>query len=257
MHPPVLLRADAVLSSLQLQKLLYFNFYFSPVFAAAHVALCVYKTMYLSPTLYTSFILPLVVAIWGLCEIPRLRLGYVGNLREKVPELSAFFLLTIFPSTCMVIYLTFLQRLLLDELPLDLGVGLPMLAFNILELPYAYKGVATFIRKQTGDFYRLCQEESWAGAVAAAKAEGALPPTAVAVVLRSLATSAPSVQRSLLGVSDATIGGPLAPHTVGAQAAASVGPAQVAYEGARHLWGSAPVSAAAPASAAFHAGPLS
>lgn len=80
--------ADPVGSSLALQKLLYFNLFYSPAFGAAHIALLVYKTVYLTASRITSFVLPVIVVVWCLLEIARLRLGYFGNLRERVSPAS-------------------------------------------------------------------------------------------------------------------------------------------------------------------------
>ena len=49
----------------------------------------------------------------------------------QVPELSAFFLLTAFPSLACVAYLTAVQRVLHNDLPLDVAVGIPMIAFVV------------------------------------------------------------------------------------------------------------------------------
>lgn len=132
-NPGVLLAlaADPVGSSLPLQKLLYFNLLYSPFFGAAHIALLVYKLYYLTAGRIATYILPVAVVVWCLVEIARLRLGYFGNLREKVPELSAFFLLTAFPSLACVAYLTAVQRVLRNDLPLDVAVGIPMIAFVV------------------------------------------------------------------------------------------------------------------------------
>jgi hypothetical protein len=73
-----------VASSLQLQKLLYFNFYYSLAYWAAQVALVVYKLAFLDVKEVTRYGTPAIVFAWTVCEIVRLRLGYLGNLREKV-----------------------------------------------------------------------------------------------------------------------------------------------------------------------------
>ncbi|KAI9011325.1 hypothetical protein BC832DRAFT_529244, partial [Gaertneriomyces semiglobifer] len=42
-------------------------------------------------------------------EVARLWLGFVGNLRERVPDLSSCLLLSVFPQLLIVIYFTALQ----------------------------------------------------------------------------------------------------------------------------------------------------
>jgi hypothetical protein len=44
--------------------------------------------------------------------------------------------------------------------PLSAPHSVPSLRLQLLELPYSFSAVRTFIRKQTADFYRLCQEEA-------------------------------------------------------------------------------------------------
>lgn len=78
------MKAINVVSSLPLQKLLYFNFFYAFVFAVAHVAMCVFKIVYMPSNLTTRIVLPILVSLWALVEIARLRLGYNGNLHEKV-----------------------------------------------------------------------------------------------------------------------------------------------------------------------------
>jgi len=73
-----------VVSSLPLQKLLYFNVQYSIVYWVAQVALVVYKLAFLDVKDVTRYGTPAIVFAWTVAEIVRLRLGYVGNLREKV-----------------------------------------------------------------------------------------------------------------------------------------------------------------------------
>mmetsp|Transcript_30806 Transcript_30806/g.95311 ORF Transcript_30806/g.95311 Transcript_30806/m.95311 type:complete len:112 (+) Transcript_30806:104-439(+) len=50
-----------------------------------------------------------VFSLWCCTEIARVALGYAGNLAERVPMISAFLLLTIFPQLVAVVFLTFIQ----------------------------------------------------------------------------------------------------------------------------------------------------
>jgi transmembrane protein 17 len=119
-----------VVASLALQKLLYFNAFYAAAFAVAHIALCIYKLVFIRTSTLTRFALPVIVALWCACELLRLRLGYHGNLREKVPELSAFWLISVFPQLPLVVYLSYAQPAG-DRVPLDLAVGLFMTAFVV------------------------------------------------------------------------------------------------------------------------------
>ena len=50
-----------------------------------------------------------IIAPWALLQPIRLHLGYSGNLREKVPVLVAFFLMTFFISNVLNVYFMALQ----------------------------------------------------------------------------------------------------------------------------------------------------
>ena len=50
-----------------------------------------------------------IFLLWSGTEIVRVVLGYVGNVNERVPMISAFLLLTIFPQFVAVLFFTFLQ----------------------------------------------------------------------------------------------------------------------------------------------------
>jgi transmembrane protein 17 len=122
------LKAINVVSSLVLQKILYFNGYYDLVFGLIHLALSVYKIVYVPSSVANKIIPPVLTAIWFLIEVTRLRLGYSGNLTEKVPELSAFWLLTILPQLPVVVFLCFVQP---GAVPLDVASGIFMAAFLV------------------------------------------------------------------------------------------------------------------------------
>lgn len=107
-----------------------------------------------------AIVTPILTFVFGVVEIARLRLGYSGNLRERVPELSAFLLLTCFPSIPFVGFLTFGQVPMLPREPI---IGVPLLLILIAEVVFAYRGVRMLIKKQTAQFFRLCQEAPAAG----------------------------------------------------------------------------------------------
>ena len=141
-------------SSLALQKALYFNSVYAPAFGLAHMGLAVYKIAWLQADVARAA-LPLCLVVWTLSEVVRLRLGYAGNLRERVSELSAFWLLSIVPTLPTVLYLTFLQQLVGEAHPLDLALGIPMLALLLSELHLSLRAARVLIARQTEAFYKL------------------------------------------------------------------------------------------------------
>ena len=72
-----------------------------------------------------------VLFLWLLAEPVRLWTGYSGNLRENVPILLVFWLLTFFVSTPVSIYFSFAQK---DIKPYDKGINVTVLVLLLLEL---------------------------------------------------------------------------------------------------------------------------
>jgi len=102
------------------------------------------------------FVIPIFSVVWALLEGVRLWLGFSGNLRERVPELAAFVLLTVFPQIPIVILLGFVA---VDRVPADLVTAFPQLVFLVLEAVLAFRSVRALMRKQTAEFFRACQTD--------------------------------------------------------------------------------------------------
>ncbi|KAL3269726.1 hypothetical protein HHI36_008786 [Cryptolaemus montrouzieri] len=86
-------QGNEVMSNLPLQMALYFNVIYAPFWLFI-------ITMYLFEKLdqFTDlhqFVILTIIFIATTVEILRLYLGYEGNLRDKVPELSGFWMLSI------------------------------------------------------------------------------------------------------------------------------------------------------------------
>jgi hypothetical protein len=97
-----------------------------------------------------------VFAVWAIAEVFRLWFGYAGNVQEKVPQLSAFILVTIFPQVPCLVYLTFAQAILL---PADLLFGSLQLFFCVTELYLCYGAVRVLVARQSANFFRLLQDD--------------------------------------------------------------------------------------------------
>ena len=165
------IRIVRVASSLPLQKLLHFNMLYAFCFGATQIALSIYKIFYLggiatsktfslnTPPEAMRFIPLILIFIWIIIEILRLRIGYLGNLQERVPELAAFWLLTLLPQLPLTFFLSFvgLNGLLLS---LDIALGIPIIIILLGQIRFGLPAVRALIRKQTADFYRICQEEA-------------------------------------------------------------------------------------------------
>lgn len=152
------LETTLIRSSLTLQKLLYFNEYLLFVFAFVQIVHSIWKSITIEMKGLPRILVPVLMCVWIIIEYFRLRLGKVGNLRELVPELSAFWLLSIIPQLPGIIYLSFFQTPGII-FPLDVALGIPMSALIGLEVLVSYDTIRSFIHNQTTDFLRLCQLE--------------------------------------------------------------------------------------------------
>ena len=154
------LRVVRVSSSLELQKLLYYNFYFSIAYGACHISSMAYKLLYFDGLSENVAILPGGIGVWIILECARLRLAYLGNLNEQVPTLSAFWLLTILPQIPLVVWMSFYQWETALVLKLDNIVGAIMILILLLQLYFGIGTVRALIRNQTADFYHLVLQSS-------------------------------------------------------------------------------------------------
>ncbi|XP_018564392.1 transmembrane protein 17-like [Anoplophora glabripennis] len=87
------LTGNEVLSNLPLQMSLYFNVVFAPVWILV-IIIFLTENFYLYSELNKFIIVTIVTTIF-LVEILRLFLGYEGNLRDRIPELAGFWMLSL------------------------------------------------------------------------------------------------------------------------------------------------------------------
>ena len=177
-----------VQSDLVLEKLIYFNTYYSLVYGACLIFQTSFRCGYLKLDDKVALIMPIFTVLWCFVEFFRLRLGSFGNKCEsvscvcapapplqrsarlsthaspslttwQVPELSAFLVLIYLPQLPVVIWLSFVSYPD-GVLPLDLASGIPQLIFLVAQASYAWRAIRTIIGKQTADFVTLCQLET-------------------------------------------------------------------------------------------------
>ena len=89
---------------------------------------------------------------WAVGEASRFYFGYFGNLRELVPQISAFLMLTVFPALFAMVFLTFGQE---HRFPFDTVAGSLMIIALVVEIIVGCRAVQTLIARQTAQFYRL------------------------------------------------------------------------------------------------------
>jgi len=139
------------LSSLSLQRCLFFNALFSLFFAVIIGSCSVQKLLYYNKRVSIS-----TLCIWAAIEPARLYYGFSGNLRERVPELSTYLLISLFPQLPFILYLAYVQPV---QFPSDPILGSFMLVFLLLELAIGVHAVFVQIKSQTAQFMRLCEDE--------------------------------------------------------------------------------------------------
>eukprot|EP00731_Ephydatia_muelleri_P023399 Em0015g982a len=83
-------------------------------------------------------------------EILRLYLGYEGNLREKVPELAGFWLLTLLQTPLVLFVMANTNTIIL---PLDAAINVPLLAFLLAQLCLGFRALQLMIGAQAVKFY--------------------------------------------------------------------------------------------------------
>lgn len=135
----------AILSSTNLQMLLYYNFWYSIVYG--WFFLFVYRWKYLNHRgLRVQYFTPAFFGIWAVSEACRLYVGWSGNLKEDTPGMAAFLFLTIFPQMLVTVYMLAMQEPLYAFDKIFSGI---MLAFLVAEFLLAWRSMGVFIADKT------------------------------------------------------------------------------------------------------------
>lgn len=124
-----IVKTREVVSSVPLQMALYWNVYYSVMWAFTFLLLARWRWFHNDG--WTRFAGLGAFGLWAITESSRLLLGYLGNLKEKVPHLVAFFFLTFFPQLFVMGFLVVGQKPLLTY---DLVTGALHLLFLFFEL---------------------------------------------------------------------------------------------------------------------------
>jgi transmembrane protein 17 len=146
-------------SSLPLQMLLYFNVCFFPcwLFSLAFVL----PVLALASSNQHVILMVFAFLFKAIIECVRLYLGYAGNLAERMPELTAFCLLTIIFQAPLSIFLLIYQLIATIEVQLALifAVEILYLTFLVLEGVFGIYAVRIMVAAQSSRFhYRQFEE---------------------------------------------------------------------------------------------------
>ena len=136
---------------LPLAILIHYNVYFSFIFAILMGRLVFEKSgeFYFCNIFQRNLLVP-IYCVWSLAEIPRLYVGMKGVLRDKVPDMAAFILLSFFPQFWIALFFAFLQEIIL---PFDSVLGIIMMLFILSEIVLAWRFLRCIIARQSALFY--------------------------------------------------------------------------------------------------------
>mmetsp|Transcript_19780 Transcript_19780/g.32501 ORF Transcript_19780/g.32501 Transcript_19780/m.32501 type:complete len:177 (+) Transcript_19780:402-932(+) len=143
-------------TSQSLQVCLHYNLVLSTVFFVLECYVISYKLGTYELEVFGQVLTPLTFSVWASSEGFRLWFGYTGNLQEKLPQLSVFMLLSLFPQLPCLIYLLHLQEL---QLPFERAMSASLVVFVCFELLIGYMTIKSLVKKQTQSYFQLLVEE--------------------------------------------------------------------------------------------------
>lgn len=146
------------MSSLPLQMSLFYNVCFLPFWLICTGFLVALK--FNSVELIYQILLVAILIAFSTLEISRLYLGFLGNLTEKVPELSGFWLLTLIQLPVLCFY-TFYPNF--SSVPFEIALNLVLLVFLTAELVFGYGANKSLVKHQLQKFHLLQFTEGGGG----------------------------------------------------------------------------------------------
>eukprot|EP01047_Picozoa_sp_COSAG01_P001489 COSAG01_NODE_34_length_34978_cov_45.798475_16_plen_187_part_00 len=138
-----------ICSHMGLQMLLYYHVFFDLVWFGMYIALWSWKTDNLNYDHAFKLVSPTVFALWTIAEPPRILFGYIGNLKEKVPQMASFVLVTVILSLPCLAYFFFFEQ---NKLPLDWAMHGIQFSFTVAELVVGRYALTLLIRAQRDRF---------------------------------------------------------------------------------------------------------
>ena len=122
---------------LPLAVIIHYNWHISLLFAVlfGHTVFNKNANLFMCNSFQQTLLAPTYLC-WLATEIPRLSIGKRGIQCYKLADLAAFLLLSCFPQFFTVVYLGFLQEIILY---LDLALGGLMLAMIVTEIALTWR----------------------------------------------------------------------------------------------------------------------
>ena len=154
-----------IASNLPLQMLMHFNIYYGLFWGLLVLATMIFRESYLPTNSSYLVLCPLILSVWCMVEPVRLYLGYVGNLQEKVPQLTGFWLLTLIPQIPLAFFFIVAEPISFspvansNSIPLqlssDLASSIILLIMYIQEAIVGYVALRNMVRSQVLKFHIL------------------------------------------------------------------------------------------------------
>eukprot|EP00158_Paraphelidium_tribonemae_P007128 Partr_v1_DN28121_c2_g1_i1_m55417 len=110
------------------------------------------RTFPTSPHWLYIYSAPIILCILALVDLFRLRMGYAGNLQERIPELSGLVILTVFPQLVICAYFGGIQRLFITILPMEYALNGVYIVILVVEFICAWAEVQRVISAQAPVF---------------------------------------------------------------------------------------------------------
>lgn len=146
-----------IASSLPLQMLLYFNVQYSLFWGLITLSLMVFKENYLEVNTAYRVLSPLLLSVWFMVEPLRLFFGYVGNLQEKVPQLTGFWLFTLIPQLPITFFFIVALPLRVNgtsiQLPFERAGSIILMCFVFTEAVVGYYALRRMVQSQVLKFH--------------------------------------------------------------------------------------------------------
>ncbi|KXS19214.1 hypothetical protein M427DRAFT_95332, partial [Gonapodya prolifera JEL478] len=105
-------------------------------------------------SIFSKFFLLFFLLIFAVIEPLRIRLGWKGNLGERIPDTSGSFLFGCFPIAPLALYFAYGQKYLGNGfvMPLEQALNTAYLLLVLPELYLTWRLVRTLVRSQAATF---------------------------------------------------------------------------------------------------------
>ncbi|KAL2914043.1 hypothetical protein HK105_206488 [Polyrhizophydium stewartii] len=139
--------ASEIQSNLTFQMLMYFN-------------VLLYPIRWFRPTAWNKFQTLFLLLSFVVIEPVRLWLGYIGNMKERVPDLSGCFIFTLFPQLLISFYFMVGQPYMGRgfTLPFETAVNLVYMAMLVCECVFGYLAARRIVRSHSIHFFAMASE---------------------------------------------------------------------------------------------------